>query len=143
MTAERTASLPAAILAAPAALGALAVLWLLPAGAVAKPNDPVPSRLLVTAREYGFTLSRPKLDAGPSIIQLHNFGEDPHDLELQRVGGRTVSDLGEVLPGATGSLELRLRRKSRYKLWCSIPGHAELGMKASLRTSAKRPPRRR
>ena len=142
MTGERTAGLPAATMATFAALAVLVVLWLLPAAAVAKPNDPVPSRLLVTAREYSFTLSRPKLNAGPSIIQLHNFGEDAHDLELKRVGGRTVSDLGEVLPGTTGSLELRLRRKSRYKLWCSIPGHAELGMKASLRTSAKRPPRR-
>ncbi len=54
-----------------------------------------------------------------------------------------VTDLGEVLPGATGSLELKLRRKSRYELWCSISGHAELGMTASLRTSAKRPPRGR
>ena len=146
MTGARTESLPAVILAALAAfstLAAFAIFWLLPAGAAAKPNDPVPSRLLVTAREYAFTLSRPKLDAGRSIIQLHNFGEDPHDLELHRVGGRTVSDLGEVLPGATGSLELKLRRKSRYELWCSIPGHAELGMTASLRTSHKRPPRSR
>jgi hypothetical protein len=140
MTGDRTAGPPVATLAA---LVALVVVWLLPAAAIAKPNDPVPSRLLVTAREYSFTLSRPKLDAGLSIIQLHNFGEDTHDLELRRVGARRVSDLGEVLPGETGSLELKLRRKSRYRLWCSIPGHAELGMKASLRTSAKRPPRRR
>ena len=146
MTGARPGSLPAAILAILATLAAvatLAILWLLPAGATAKPNDPVASRLLVTAREYAFTLSRPKVNAGRSIIQLHNFGEDPHDLALQRVGGHVVTDLGEVLPGATGSLELKLRRKSRYELWCSISGHAELGMTASLRTSAKRPPRDR
>ncbi len=113
------------------------------AGAAAKPTDPVPSRLLVTAREYGFTLSRPKVDAGPSIIQLYNYGEDPHDLKLQRAGGRTISELGEVGPGDTGRLDLKLRRKSRYALWCSIPGHAELGMVATLRTSAKRLPRPR
>jgi hypothetical protein len=117
----------------------LSAVALQPAGAAAKPADPVPSRLLVTAREYGLTLSRPKVDAGPSIVQLYNYGEDPHDLRLQRVGGRTTSELGEVEPGATGRLDLKLRRKSQYTLWCSIPGHAELGMTATLKTSAKRP----
>ncbi len=120
---------------------------LAPAGVFAGPAKPVsrvnppPSRLLVTAREFSFTLSKPKLDAGQSIIQLYNYGEDPHDLELQRVGGPTVKDLGEVLPGETGQLATKLRRKSTYTLWCSIPGHADLGMVATLKTSAKRPPR--
>lgn len=122
----------------------LLALALAPGTAAAKPVDPpaaVPSRLLVTAREFAFTLSRPKLAAGASIIQLYNYGEDPHDLNLQRVGGPTVSELGEVGPGETGELDLHLHRGSTYRLWCSIPGHEELGMVATLRTSAKRPPR--
>ncbi len=118
---------------------ALAAVALQPASSIAKPADRDPSRLLVTAREYGFTLSRPKVDAGASIIQLYNYGEDPHDMKMQRVGGRTISELGEVEPGDTGRLDLKLRRKSTYTLWCSIPGHVELGMTATLKTSAKRP----
>jgi hypothetical protein len=121
----------------------LAGMALLPAGVWAKPSKPSPSRLLVTAREFSFTLSKPKIDAGRSIIQLYNYGEDTHDLEIQRIGGPTVKDLGEVLPGEAGRLETKLRRKSRYRLWCSIPGHAELGMVATLKTSAKRPARSR
>ena len=121
----------------------IALMAFAPAGAGAKPADPSPSRLLVTAREFSFTLSKPKLDAGRSIIQLYNYGEDPHDLRIQRVGGPTVTDLGEVLPGQTGTLDTKLRRKSTYRLWCSIPGHADLGMTATLKTSAKRPPRSR
>ena len=98
---------------------------LAPAGAsagVADPADPPPSRLLVTAREYCFTLSKPKIDAGPSIIQLYNYGEDPHDLELQRVGGPTVIELGEVVPGETGQLDLKLRRKSTLHALVLDPG---------------------
>ena len=113
-------------------------------GAAASPaHEPPPSRLLVTAREYSLTLSRPKLAAGPAIVQLYNFGEDPHDLNLQRVGAERVYEVGDVEPGETGSAELKLRRASRYRLWCSIPTHADLGMVATLQTKAKRPARHR
>lgn len=95
------------------------------------------SRLLVTAREFDLTLSRTKLEAGPAIVQLYDFGEDPHDLAVQRAGASKVFTIPEVLPGETGTLQLRLRRSSRYRLWCSLPGHADLGMRASLRTSRR------
>lgn len=111
--------------------------------AASRAPEPAPSRLLATAREYSLSLSRPKLAAGPSIVQLYNFGEDPHDLNLRRVGAGRIYEVGDVEPGETGSLGLWLRRASRYRLWCSIPTHADLGMVAKLRTKAKRPPRRR
>ncbi len=98
--------------------------------------DP-PARLLVTAREFDFTLSRPKLDAGPAIIQLYDFGEDPHDMQLQRIGSPRVFSMGEIQPGETGTLDLKLRKRARYRLWCSIDGHAARGMTAALRTSRK------
>lgn len=108
-------------------------------GAVGPGADPgaddAPSRLLVTAREFALTLSRPKVEAGDAIVEMYDFGEDPHDLKLQRVGGPTIYSMAEVLPGETGRLDLRLRRASRYRLWCSLPNHADLGMFASLRTS--------
>lgn len=99
-------------------------------------KDP-PARLLVTAREFSLALSRPKLEAGDAIIELYDFGEDPHDLAIQRVGGPTVFTMPEVLPGETGRIDVRLRKASRYRLWCSLQGHVELGMFASLRTSKR------
>jgi hypothetical protein len=122
-------------LAIAACLGAFA----LPASAPADPMPDQPSRLLVTAREYSLTLSRPKLPAGRSIVQLHNFGEDPHDLHLQRKGANRVYEVGEVAPGETAALDLKLRRRSTYRLWCSIEPHASLGMVTALKTRAKRP----
>jgi hypothetical protein len=119
-----------------AALAALAAAFVLSqGGATAGTGDDVPSRLLVTSREYSLTLSRPKVDAGQAIVQLYDFGEDPHDLQLQRVGSNRVFSMGVVAPGDTGELRLKLRKRSRYRLWCSLANHAALGMTAKLRTS--------
>lgn len=101
-------------------------------------EEPTPSRLLVTAREFSFTLSRPKLDRGPSMIELYNFGEDPHDLRIQRAGSPRVYSYGETGPGQSTRLTLKLRRASVYRLWCSLEGHAELGMRARLRVSRRK-----
>jgi hypothetical protein len=129
-----------AVVACLAALAAPAVA----ATAVAAPvREQAPARVLVTAREYALTMSRAKLRAGDAIVQLHNFGEDPHDLHLQRRGSGRVFEIAEVLPGETGTLALWLRRRSSYRLWCSIDPHAALGMEATLKTKAKRPTRRR
>ncbi|MGZ8672593.1 MAG: hypothetical protein ACXWZJ_11840 [Solirubrobacterales bacterium] len=120
-----------------AAVTALIAALLGSAVASAKPVADPPSRLLVTAREFSLTLSRPKLAPGEAIVQLYDFGEDPHDLAIQRVGGLAVFRIPETLPGETGSVRLRLRKASRYRLWCSLPGHADQGMFTTLRTTRK------
>ena len=122
---------------APALLGILAVA----AGTASAEGSPTPAdppgRLLVTAQEFSFTLSRPKVEAGPAIIQLYDYGEDPHDMQLQRIGSPRIYSMGEIQPGETGTLDLKLRKGARYRMWCSIEGHAARGMVASLRTSRK------
>jgi hypothetical protein len=95
----------------------------------------VPSRLLVTGREYSLSLSRPKVKAGQAIVQLYDYGEDPHNLVLQRVGSNRQFTTGVVEPGDTGEVRLKLRKGSRYQLWCSLADHAQRGMTASLRTT--------
>ena len=126
----------------PLALAACCLALLIaPAATLAAPVADPPSRLLVTAREYSLTLSRAKLPAGPAIVQLYNYGEDTHDLNLQRTGSDRVFEVGDVEPGETGSVELRLRRGSHYRLWCAIDPHASLGMVTTLKTKPKRPRR--
>ena len=90
-----------------------------------------PARLQVVAKEYSFGLSRIRVTPGRAVIELANFGSDPHDLRLQRVGARHVAGLGQVLPGARAELSLRLP-PGRYLLWCSIANHRALGMRATL-----------
>jgi hypothetical protein len=105
---------------------AVALLASLAAPAQAK----APARMLVEAREYHFVLSRTVLHAGPAIIQLADRGEDPHDLRLVRVGSATAArSIPQVLPGGVGEWRGTLSR-GRWKLYCTLPGHAKLGMRA-------------
>jgi hypothetical protein len=92
---------------------------------------PAPARLQVGADEYGYTLSRPSIKAGPAIVQLANFGEDEHDLRLRRAGGTRVYRIGKVRPGRVGELEARFL-PGRFTLWCSLADHRRRGMSATL-----------
>jgi hypothetical protein len=99
-----------------------------------------PSRLLVGGSEFRLTLSRAIVKPGRVLIQLQNRGEDDHDLRLQRMTSKPnppVARWAVTKPGDLSELTLRLRR-GRYRLWCSLPGHRELGMRATLRVSRKR-----
>ena len=99
-----------------------------------QPSEEVPTigRLSVKASEFKFVLSRPSLAAGEAIVELDNQGEDPHNLNLQLADGQGPEfHLAEVgsLKRTTGRFTLAA---GTYRLWCSIPGHEELGMKATL-----------
>lgn len=93
-----------------------------------------PGRLLVQAREFGFELSRGVVARGPVVVQLRNAGQDPHDLVVRRVGPRrpVVAQFGEQPSGALVDRTVRLSRGT-YELLCTLPGHARLGMRATLR----------
>ena len=90
-----------------------------------------PARVQVVAKEYSFALSRVHVRAGTATIELANFGQDPHDLRLQRVGARHIAGLGVVAPGRRADLSLKLA-VGRYSLWCSVANHRALGMRATL-----------
>jgi plastocyanin len=90
-----------------------------------------PTRLQVVAKEFSFGLSRANVKAGPAVIELANFGQDPHDLRLQRVGSRHIAGTPVVAPGKHGELSLKLVR-GRYSFWCSVANHRKLGMRATL-----------
>jgi plastocyanin len=92
---------------------------------------PAPARVQVSAKEFFYSLSRHKVVAGPAIVELVNFGEDPHDLRLERIGGGRVWKTPLVYPGAYYDLEAKLV-PGRYRLWCSVANHRKLGMQAVL-----------
>ncbi len=115
------------------ALGCLCLLVL--AAAVGEPANGADAqpRLLVTADEFSYGLSRSAIDPGRAIVQLYNRGEDVHDLWIRRVGRTHRTSAPETLPGEVSEVERRLRSGARYKLWCSVADHKELGMRAELR----------
>jgi plastocyanin len=90
-----------------------------------------PARMQVVAREFSFQLSRAHLRPGRVVIELANFGQDAHDLRVQRVGARHVAGTHVVQPGARAELTLTLR-PGRYRFWCSVADHRARGMRANL-----------
>ena len=119
---------PAAIAIAVLALGGVTVLRAADSSTAA----PYPARLQAVADEFTLVLSRTAVRKRQVKIELVNFGEDPHDLRLRRIGGKHTFVIGETLPGASRSKTFTLPY-GRYRVWCSIANHRELGMRAVLR----------
>jgi len=86
----------------------------------------------VSAKEFHLVLSRGSVKAGRVLIQLQNDGQDVHDLRLRRIGGKRTYSFPVTSPGGRSTLSLRLL-PGRYRLWCSVANHAQLGMRAVLR----------
>jgi hypothetical protein len=107
----------------------VAALAVLPAHAAKSPVKV--TRVQVSAKEFWYALSRKTVVEGPAIVELVNFGEDDHDLRMRRIGGTRVYRWPDLAPGAYFDRELKLQ-PGRYKLWCGIANHEQLGMTAVL-----------
>lgn len=117
-----------------AAAAALAALALLLSAAAPAPAKTFPTRVQVTAKEFYYTLSGltgRSVKAGPAIIEFVNYGEDPHDMRVERVGGTRVYGTPVLQPGSYYDLSVKLL-PGKYELWCSIANHRQLGMEATL-----------
>jgi hypothetical protein len=114
-----------------AILAALAFALAPVLAARAQSARPAPARLFVNAKEWSLVLSRQSLKAGDARLQLFNGGEDVHDLRLRRVGGTRTLAISETAPGELTETRAMLRA-GKWRLWCSLPGHAKAGMRATL-----------
>jgi uncharacterized cupredoxin-like copper-binding protein len=101
----------------PAALAGSALCLALPAGAATTVN--------VTAgkpSELDFTLSKQRVKAGRVTFRVTNRGSLKHDF---RVAGKKTKLIAK---GKSASLTVTLKR-GRNRYVCTVPGHAEGGMK--------------
>ena len=89
----------------------------------------------VDARDFSFALSRRSVPAGTSVrFVVRNRGATLHDFVVR--GRRT-----RVLkPGQRASVTVTFPRKGVYRFFCSVPGHARLGMKGTIGVSRRPPP---
>ncbi len=111
------------------ALAALATFVLV---AVPGTAGAYPTRVQAVADEFTLTLSRLSVPNKRVKIELANFGEDPHDLRLRRIGGTRTFVIPETLPGERTTRTFDLG-PGRYRVWCSVADHHEQGMRATLR----------
>jgi uncharacterized cupredoxin-like copper-binding protein len=95
-------------------------------------NPATPARLGVGATEFHLVLSRASVKTGKVVIELQNQGEDVHDLQLRKVGGKRTYSFPVAGPGTRVTKTLKLP-PGRYRLWCSVADHRQLGMRTILR----------
>ena len=83
-------------------------------------------------KEWTLTLSRQSVRAGSVSLELVNFGMDTHDLVVKsmKAGSKPVK-FKQLDPKGRGERTLKLT-PGRYALWCSLPGHKQKGMHATL-----------
>jgi uncharacterized cupredoxin-like copper-binding protein len=91
------------------------------------------SRVAVAAGDFRFELPTRTVSAGSYTFELKNVGKSQHDLV---VDGPGVSDAKTPLigPGKTAALKVTLK-SGTYELYCSVPGHKELGMDVKLKVT--------
>lgn len=111
-------------------LGLVAVLVVLAAPAAAAAR---PTAVGVGEREWRIALYRPWVPAGLVKFNVRNFGEDGHDFVVRNGRGLVRARLPEIRAGETASVTARLSRPGRFTVYCSLPGHLELGMRAVLK----------
>jgi uncharacterized cupredoxin-like copper-binding protein len=109
-----------------AAAAAVVVAVLVPL-AQARTHRPKAQTVTVTMTEYKFTFGG-KVHAGKVTFDLVDHGKLAHDLQI---AGKTSAI---VQPGKTGKLVVTLK-KGKYPYKCTVPGHAALGMKGTLRVA--------
>jgi uncharacterized cupredoxin-like copper-binding protein len=82
-----------------------------------------------TEVEYKITLSTHKVHHGVVTFVVKNAGRIAHNLTIQ--GGKHTAN---IAPGKTAKLTVTLK-KGAYTLYCSVPGHRQLGMVTKLTAS--------
>ena len=87
----------------------------------------------VAEREWRLSVYVAVVRRGPVTFNVHNYGEDPHDLRVRGPKRFRSPKMPEVEPGGNGSLTVTLPHKGRYALVCTLPGHEKLGMRATIR----------
>jgi plastocyanin len=102
--------------------------------------EPEANALGVAAEDNGglrYALSRQTVRSGRLLVQLANKGEDPHTMDMQRVGpdgepeGPVVVELATEPMEEPHSATVEVQ-PGTYRMWCTIGHHAEHGMEAEI-----------
>ena len=84
--------------------------------------------ITVAASEYKFVLSKPSLPKPGSVtFKITNKGKEPHNFQID---GKTSSMLQ---PGKSTTLTVAFSKAGSYPYKCTVPGHAQLGMKGNFK----------
>jgi len=83
----------------------------------------------VTAKDFKFTLSRKTAPHGKVVFKLVNRGPSPHDFKI--AGKKTKV----IKKGKSAMFTVTLVKGKTYTYICTVPGHAQLGMKGKFKAT--------
>ena len=83
----------------------------------------------VTAKEFKFVLSRKTAPHGKVTFKVTNKGKIKHDFKI--AGKKTTM----LKPGKSASLTVTLAKGKTYTYICTVPGHAQAGMKGKFKAT--------
>jgi plastocyanin len=95
-------------------------------------SGPPPVGLI--AREFLFDPNGVSVGTGEIAFVVKNQGAIEHNLALEVPGGKTQTLIAIIEPGQIGKATVSLRA-GLYTIYCSLPGHRDAGMAATLRVS--------
>ena len=84
----------------------------------------------VSEREWSVALGRLKAPHGRIELYVHNYGQDDHNIVVRRLGVQ-YGGTGRIASGGKKTL-LKMLKPGIYNVFCSLPGHRQLGMRAKL-----------
>jgi uncharacterized cupredoxin-like copper-binding protein len=104
----------------------IAALALVPLGSARTDRQarPAATTIQVSGGEFFFRLSKKSIPKPGTVnFVFKNVGHVSHDF---RINGKKTP---LIKPGKTATLVVSFKKKSAYPYLCTVPGHAEAGMK--------------
>ena len=92
-----------------------------------------PKKIAVTEKEFKIELATTSLAAGTYELDLKNEGKIPHNLTIDGPGVQNAHT-PTIGGGKTATLKVTLKA-GEYDLYCSVPGHKQLGMDIKVKVS--------
>jgi uncharacterized cupredoxin-like copper-binding protein len=103
---------------------AVAALALVPLGSAHPDKSAAATTIQVKGGEFFFRLSSKTLSKPAKVrFVFKNTGHVLHDFSI----GGTKTPL--IQPGKTATLAITFKKKGKYPYLCTVPGHAQAGMK--------------
>jgi cell division septation protein DedD len=101
---------------------------------LAQPGRSAPLSVGLIAKEFLFFPKDVTVGTGEIAFIVKNQGAIEHNLVLESLGGETVAQIAIIEPGETTRVTASLPA-GIYTIYCSLPGHRDAGMAATLRVS--------
>jgi uncharacterized cupredoxin-like copper-binding protein len=103
-----------------------------PATTAAPPAPPQRGKVPVTMREFQYEPNQLAVRPGEATFVVKNAGAIDHDFVIEDAKSKQLAQANPFAAGKTVEVRATLSVGS-YSLFCSIPGHREAGMQATLK----------